>query len=292
MDSLTRGSARVKLDFSEVKRIYPGGMLLLLAYLERLVDAFPGRIRAVCPRGSMAAQLLWHFGFGEKLQIPEHGNEPRHASVTGWKYTTGHLAEGALVHEHIADFSSQVGSSMPDGLYNTLSESMTNVRQHAYPEGCKIPEQFRRWWMFSSCQSPASGQDGNLFLAFYDFGVGIPDSMRERLVGLAEQSAETLHRLLRHLGLTHGKGLDRQLLQLAVDHTRSRTGLPFRGKGLPEMKEFAASMSGGQMTIISGRAMYRFRGHWPEAVVTKSERGILGTLILWNLPLTWKDATS
>lgn len=43
------------------------------------------------------------------------------------------------------------------------------------------------------------------------------------------------------------------------------------------------------MTIVSGAAQYSYRAHNGAAALSKCERPIVGTLILWNLPLTWKD---
>ena len=289
VDRLAHTKAEVKLDFSRVRTIYPGGMLLLLAYLELLTEVYPGRIRAVCPRGSKAAQLINHFGFAERLKVPQAGNGPRDPSVTNWRFATGHLAEGDKIARHIDGFAELVGSSMPDGLYVALSEAMINVRHHAYPEGVDIPTPIQRWWLFSSCNPPSPTNEGQLYLAFYDVGVGIPTSMRQRLATLREQVHEGLDTLLRTLGITNGRGQDKQLLRLAIDETRTRTGLPFRGKGLPEMKEFAASTAGGRMTIVSGAAQYSYRAHNGAAALSKCKRPIVGTLILWNLPLMWKD---
>ena len=113
--------------------------------------------------------------------------------------------------------------------------------------------------------------------------------MRQRLETLREPFAQRLDPLLKNLDITNGCGQGSQLLRLAIEASRTRTGLSFRGKSLPEMKEFAASTAGGRMTIVSGAAQYSCRAHNGAAALSKCERPILGTLILWNLPLTWKD---
>lgn len=291
--SLADPEARVKLDFSSVRHILPGGMLMLLAHVELLAEAFPGRIRASCPQGSIAAQLIRHFDFGHRLRVPSNGNTPTHSSVTGWRFATGKLAEGEKIHRHIADFASQVKSSLPDGLYNALVEAMNNVRHHAYPDDAEngIPEKFQRWWMFSKCRAPQHDQPGELYLAFYDIGIGIQNSLRRNLVGAGEHALAAFVKLAATLGVGRGKLQDTQLLRIAVEQNRTTTGLPFRGKGLPEMKEFAASTTGGRLTIVSGFAQYNFRANSGPATVVRCEQAIVGTLILWNLPLTWKDVT-
>lgn len=290
LDRLEHTPARVKLDFTMVTRIFPGGMLILLAHLELLTELYPGRIRAVCNPGSMAAQLIRHFGFGTRLQVPSNGNTPRHSSVTGWRFATGKLTEGDRIQQHIADFAQQVMSDLPDGLYNVLVEAMINVRHHAYPDHVKVPESLQRWWMFSKSTPPRPGEPGQLYLAFYDIGIGIQESLRRNLHA-REKMREGYEQVLSLLGIGTGKGQDTDLLRVAVEHTRTSTGLPFRGKGLPEMKEFASSTTGGQMTIISGHAQYSLRANSEPASVTRCDQAILGTLILWNLPLIWKEAT-
>lgn len=285
---LTNSRSLVKLDFSPVKRIYPGGLLLLLAYLELTLESFPRRVRAVCPRGSKSAQLLHQFGFGERLGVSMVGNKPRDDDVVNWRFGTGHQVEGQKIVEHLDGFVEMIGSSMPQGLYNALCEAMSNVKHHAYPTGCSVPPELQRWWLFSSCRPPEKGKGGQLYLAFYDIGIGIPETMRLRLDGMRERLAGGWQGLMRDLGLGDGLGQDRDLLRLAIDHERSSTGLHFRGKGLPEMKEFASSTDEGRMTIISGGAQYTYRAQNRQTITYRCRQALGGTLILWNLPLTLK----
>jgi hypothetical protein len=289
---VSRGDRRVKLDFSRVQKIFPGGMLMLLAHLELLCRYFPGRIRVCCHRGSMAAQLIRHFGFGTRLGVPADGNAPMHHSVVCWRFATGHQADGERLHQHIREFSGMITSDVPQGLYNALTEATTNVQHHAYPIGTDIPADVQRWWLFSRVEDAQPDRDGVLYLAFYDVGVGIPESMKKALRGLREKGTAALQALLATLNISDGHGQDADLLRLAVEHPRTSTGLPFRGKGLPEMKDFAAATPGGRLTIISGFGQYVFRADSQSASAVKCHRGILGTLILWNLPLSWKEPTA
>ena len=145
--------------------------------------------------------------------------------------------------------------------------------------------------MFSKCRAPQHDQPGELYLAFYDIGIGIQNSLRRNLVGAGEHALEAIDKLAATLGVGSGKLQDTQLLRIAVEHNRTTTGLPFRGKGLPEMKAFAASTTGGRLTMVSGFAQYNFRANSGPATVVRCEQTTVGTLILWNLPLTWKDVT-
>lgn len=293
VDSTLAGLSRdrsIKLDFSRVIHIFPGGMLILLAFLERLLASYPGRIRASCRPGSMSAQLLHHFGYGTALKVPLARNQPCHASVINWRHATGCEAEGHKVQEQIDHFERQVGHAMPEGLYDVLTEAMINTRHHAY-QGMEVPEDMRRWWMFSSCREPDCDLPGNLYIGLYDMGVGIPEKLRRKLVGVAEHVKAGINRLMANFGQRDFTDQDCQLLGLAIDENRSSTGLTFRGLGLPEMKEFASKTPGGRMTIISGHGLYRFHSGWDTPKVTRCDPPLSGTLILWNLPLTWTEPT-
>lgn len=288
MTGLTRESS-IKLDFSQVQRVYPGGMLVLLAFLERMLVLFPGRIRASCRPGSMPAQLLHHFGYGTRLGVSKVRNTPRHPNVVNWRHETGCEAEGAKVQKQVEHFQSVAGGAMPEGLYDVLIEAMTNTRHHAY-DGLDLPEDFRRWWMFSSCSAPEPGKVGHLYIAAYDMGAGIPQRMRGKLIGVAEHVRAGFNSLMANFGHKDFTDQDCQLLGVAVDENRSSTGLNFRGKGLPEMKEFAAKTSGGRMTIISGHGLYRY--HSGSGRAARCDPPVAGTLILWSLPLNLPEATS
>lgn len=288
--TLADNRARVKIDFSGVSKIYPGGMLLLLAHLELLPKGQARRVRAVCPPGSKGAQLLHQFGFGSRLGVPTKGNQPHDDDVVHWRFGTGHQVEGLKIVEHIDGFAEMAGSSMPQGLYNVLCEAMSNVKHHAYPSTSSIPPALQRWWLFSSSRRPTPQASGQLYLAFYDIGLGIPGTMRTRLQGLREKFDGGLQALMREFGISDGRGQDRDLLRLAIEHERSSTGMHFRGKGLPEMKEFAASTDGGRMTIISGGAQYAYLAQNARTTLYRCNPPLLGTLILWNLPLPWKES--
>lgn len=88
MDEL-RAGRRVRLDFTSTQKAFPGGMLMLLAYVELMLEFYPSRITAVSPRGTLITQLLQHFGFAERLAMNCGGAKPSHESVLNWRFLTG-----------------------------------------------------------------------------------------------------------------------------------------------------------------------------------------------------------
>lgn len=85
---LQSGSYRVKLDFSRVEKIFPGGKLILLAALQSMAKRHPVRISAHCPPYSLAAQLLNHFGLSSALRISPSLSRLKDPSVIDWSHLT------------------------------------------------------------------------------------------------------------------------------------------------------------------------------------------------------------
>lgn len=282
---LESSQGKVRFDFSQVRRCYPGGMLMLIAFLELLVGFFPTRVSARCPPGSMSGQLLNHFGLGAKLGVSNTACAPKHESVVNWHYVTGTKLDGTKISELLRKYKQLAGAELPEGLYDVLGEALTNVHHHAYPEGANTPDALRRWWLFSRYDEPKEDEPGNLYIAVYDIGKGIQNTMKAKL-----QTGEMVLNLGSNLAELMGgswKTLDRRLLEKAVDHERSSTGLANRGKGLPEMREFIRSNESGLLNIISGFSQYSSNIKNGTPVVSWPSE-ILGTLILWSIPL-YKD---
>ncbi len=285
LDILSTSNNKVRFDFSRVQRCYPGGMLMLLAYLEMLSQTYPRRVFARCPPRSMSGQLLNHFGLGSNLGVSSSSNAPTHESVVNWHYVTGTKIDGKKVSALLHKYKEIAGAEMPEGLYDVLSEALTNVHHHAYSDETKLPEQMRRWWMFSRYVEPKESEPGNLYIAVYDVGHGIQNTMGRKLKA-GELVIEGLKDLYEKAGGSW-KVMDRLLLERAVVLNRSSTGLKNRGKGLPEMRDFIQSTESGSLQIISGFSQYASNSKSNSQVMSWSEK-VLGTLILWDIPLGQK----
>ena len=286
---LRAGNHRVKLDFSLVKKIFPGGMLLLLAALSQLADRHAGRISARCPPNSLAAQLLHHFGLAKKLRVNLRLSRPTHRSVLAWSFLTGTQAAGEQITALLNRYREGTNAVIPEGLFAVLTEALTNVRQHAYKDLPQVPESWRKWWLFARFEEPQPGEDGSLYIAIYDIGAGIPVTMRKKLQK-KEIVVDLLDKSGRLLSLSDGITLDKKLMFEAVEHRRSQTGEGHRGNGLPEMKDFAASNEGGRLHIISGRVQYSIVRGNAEGQVHGHKDELPGTLLLWGLPLMAKES--
>lgn len=286
---LRRPRTRVRLDFSRTKKLFPGGTLVFLAHLHLLLEEHPGRIKARCPPRSLAGQLMRHFGIADKLGINPETSQPSDESVIHWRYRTGTFADGRDITEILDSYRQSTCATIPDGLYDVLTEALTNVRHHAYRGADSVPEEMKRWWIFSRYVAPETGQTGNLYIAVYDVGVGIQGSMRRKLT-TGEYVLARTDELFGWAGWTRSrKRLDRLLLTRAIEHDRSSTGLGFRGKGLPEMREFVLETESGKLCIISGTSQYVSASAEQASICSGCGDPIIGTLILWSIPLQCEE---
>lgn len=279
---------RIKLDFSRVRRIYPGGMLILLAALRRQTDRHPRRIQARCPPQSLSAQLLSHFGIAGALGVKPHLSRPQHSSVIEWQHLSGTQADGQQVKKLLDQYRDTTQAQLPDELFLVLTEGLINVGHHAYPVGCEIEAKHRKWWLFARLDEPVTSRAGNIFIAIYDMGVGIPSTLKIKLKA-GEIVLNVLDKTTELIGLSDGTLLDQRLLKTAIENPRTQTEQAHRGKGLPEMREFAASTDGGRLHIVSGQAQYSMHGGRPSGQVQGFDEQFPGTLLLWNLPLKVKE---
>jgi hypothetical protein len=286
-----RCGRRVKFDFTHTLKAFPGGLLVLLAYIELMVEIFPSKVTASVPHGSLISQLLQHFGFAEKLGCS--AGAATHESVIHWRFLTGTQADGVKISELLATYKAVSAIVIPEGLYDVLAEALTNVRHHAYPASeSETPESLRKWWLFSRYEIPTKDKPGRLFLAVYDIGVGIQQSLRAKL-NAGEIVLDKADGLLKLLNLGDNLNIERLLLKRAVEEERSQTGLSFRGNGLPEMKEFVMGTTSGRMYIVSGSGQYTCNAADGLSEAFGCKVALPGTLILWSIPLdaTTKDDT-
>lgn len=285
--ALDKGNTKIKLDFSRTHKIFPGGMLLLLANVAMMLDAHPGKVIAKCPPKSMAAQLLRHFGYADRLGVSPATSQPSHDSVVKWRHVSGTHADGGAITKLLSELKTDTNATIPEGLYEVLTEALANVRHHAYPDDIDLPTELRRWWIFSRLDNPSKSEPGNLYIGVYDVGVGIQTTMRQKLQKAEEWLAHAEDWASWFTWPT--RQLEKRLLVEAVEHKRSSTGLAFRGNGLPEMKDFVTQTDSGSLSIISGHAQYTCRAA-SGGKGYQCDDHTAGTLILWSIPLTYKES--
>ncbi|MDO8440221.1 MAG: ATP-binding protein [Polaromonas sp.] len=256
---LSKGK-NVSLNFSETKRLFPCGVLIVMGMVDHWTEKFPNRLTANYPADDLAEQMLQHVGVLQKLGLPPR-KKISHNDVTRWHYFTGQNVDATTIEPFMEQVRSLVGEEAQMGLADCVNEAMTNVRHHAYSDDAG-----GRWWIFATIS------ERRVFVAMHDRGASIPVTLLEKpeiwdyLTGRMWQQ---------------GRG-DGRLISAAADG-RTSTKLPYRGKGLPEMLQFTKASSNGELAIYSRRGFFRFSGRENMESIGKLTKPIAGTLIVWML---------
>jgi hypothetical protein len=162
--------------------------------------------------------------------------------------------------EHVAGMHPLVSKK----LYGALIECMDNVKAHAYPPSLFAkPELIGEWWMCGFAD-PGKGQ---LAFAFFDQGVGIPTTIKEKR-GIRFRSYFSFS--------------DAKILGKAVMDGLSRKRSKRRGNGLPSLREFVDVAPEGFLRVISNKGDFTYRKGRKTRTASLSH-GVDGSLIIWTV---------
>lgn len=214
LDALYQGvltHQQVFIDLAPIKRISGDAIAGLLA---QLANPLPTRFTGSRPADDAAAGILSQSGFYEHVRT--RGPQPAAGHGRIRKHH-GDIVEPETAQELIVFATSAVrgGPGYARGTYRVLIEAMANTRDHAAPGAHSKSE---NWLATVNCPPTSSAAS----FVFVDRGVGIFKSVKIRPV----------RALLRSFGLASNSDILRDILHGKVE---SRTGLPYRGKGLPAM---------------------------------------------------------
>ncbi len=270
------GERKILIDFSRTKKFIADGTLLFYAEIDKLLDHFPTlNLRCIKPHNRKASQVLQQIGFYSRIGAAQLSH-CHYADVVNWRIARGQGALGEKYDDILGNYDGQITEALSSELYTGLTEAMTNAHHHAYlfqrGDGIRTSANYKPWWMFSQ------ERDGLLTVVFCDLGVGIPGSLpRSSDEGWAKWWATMLK-----FGLS-GRG-DGYLIRGAVRHSRTRTELHHRGKGLRQIIETVSAEPSGEACIISNKGWYRISKG--KDSYGDRRQSISGTIVMWQLPLS------
>ncbi len=270
----TRRRLRVrKLQFDEIEFISPAAALVLASEVDRWNQSVGGRLRADVSSWNVdIRRLLCEMGFFELLKLPRPQVAPSKNTVTFLNFISGESGvgdTGKLAQQLRINIEAIVEKGIRRRyLFEGLSEAITNVSQHAYPNS--FNQHKKQWWVSASFDK----QHHELYVMFYDQGAGIPKTLP------SSEFFESMRSLF-------GRWSDSQKIQAAMEYGRSATGKTERGKGLSNLVEFAKVHEQGRLSIYSQRGLFRIAHKDLQQVNDRRDHknSIGGTLIEWSVKL-------
>lgn len=222
----------IKIDLSHVKNISSDVILYLLSILDMFKQKKGvWRVKGNAPRDPKCRELFIESGFYNYVnsKMPPSFDNRNFLSVKGG--TFGMLVDGKFA-EKVIDFSVQclntTKSLITKKIYAILIACMANTREHAYT----VDDYNRRWWATALYDE----NNKKVNFTFLDNGMGIPETVKKNV----------WEKFLRES--------DNKLITSALrGELRTRTGDPWRGKGLPSINEYYQKGIIKNLVIISNR---------------------------------------
>ncbi|MDH0053815.1 hypothetical protein [Pantoea ananatis] len=270
------------VNFSQLKKISTSAALVLTAELSKWDDAIRQRLRPNTEGWDKTIlKQFYDLGFFELFKKSSE-NEIKitpspDKGIKFVKYLKGKCGEIAKTKILKDEIHNVVGESISKWtfLHSGLSEAITNVSHHAYPEYAGYEELDKNWYLTGS-------YDENkkiIKIVFYDQGVGIPKTLPASEIW--ERVLTALSKLPKFDKMEERQ--DELLLKAAVELDRTSTNEVDRGKGLQDLLEFIRQRKNGYLSIMSLKGLYK-QELIDGAAKIKTERfssPICGTLIVW-----------
>lgn len=171
---------------------------------------------------------------------------------------------------------------------DAVSETINNVGLHAYPNSHNDD---KRWWLM--CETRGK----KLYLAIYDRGVGIPETVVDRpwfLRSLSKLDPDLYRELNSLLPNGHSAGLklltyqripDQKLIQLSMQGDISGTKKDKHGQGSKSIMALVSDTNDGVLWVFSNRGVYNFNQEGQIPGLSKLDKKFPGTLVQWNIEL-------
>jgi hypothetical protein len=265
-------SRLIKIDHANLENITPESALLLIAEYERLSFHAPGLLLQAVGRSPVeeVEDLLEGIGYNNRFtRVSDPSttfSSKSRAGITYIRHKTGKkvvVEEVSALVEHfqrLVNFSSR----RSERLLESLLECMANSVGHAYPEHRSLEFRWgeRRWWLLGYTDNTCR----EVYFAFLDQGIGMPSTLKRKF-----RDAKLLFPLS-----------DSELVLKAFMEPRSRTGYPFRGRGLTTLARYVNEAPDGELIVQTTNVRCRFAPR-QKPISEKTASGLAGTLLVWHI---------
>jgi len=270
-------SRRVFVDLSPIKELGTSAALTFAATLDIWQRV---KNRKLVARGSQTWRpeirgMLVDIGMFDlprtyNAPAPDKKKKKASSPTQMLKFCSGRNSDGSLARQlsnSMVEIAGPIDASQ--FLYAGLTEAMTNVCQHAYPEEDEVPIDIRRWWMTGSYDERAH----RMRFVLLDLGVSIPKTLPRS--GKWEQIRGLLPQQL--------VNDDAAMIEAAVEIGRSSIDRAGRGLGLDEVREFVENSHAGKLRILSRRGEVTYEKGIAKPVRRTLTTPFGGTLIEWEV---------
>ena len=236
----------VMLDHKDLEKICPEAAIIFFAELQRGLKykSTKKRIRGNYPTNPEVAKILTDIGFYSSLNIRAPTISAAEPGRSFFKVIPGNKTDARIADRLVRHFEKVVTIEpiARKRLLAALIECMDNVHSHAYRDDKYAPDLIGEWWVAGFIDKKV----GQLGFIFFDQGVGVPTTLKEKWV-VKIKNLVGMH--------------DGELLQHAVLKGITRRDSKRHGNGFPSFKDFINEIedeAGGFLRVISIRGDYTY----------------------------------
>ncbi len=272
---------RSLLNFAKTTKISSPAMLFLVAEIDRCRRiGGAALVNGTYPKDKNLSRQMQASGFYDALGVKSDVTEQEKSFPLEYiKVMSANQADGRLARELrqklLGPLEANLAKDAKSSFFRGLSEAMTNVSQHAYPDDWspdKIKPLRKTWWMLGHINKLRK----ELKVMIVDQGIGIPRSLPRA------HTKERIKELLSLLSVIDPT--DGQMIRAAMEVGRSRLDETNRGKGLNDLKQIIDVCGAGTLRILSNKGEYRYTNNKNEKMQSYND-SLNGTLIEWSIPL-------
>ncbi len=262
--------SEVFLEHKNLEKITPEVAVILLAEMQRCVEykSSAKRFRGNYPSNEEVASILIDIGFYSSLNIKAPPKTHRNDNRVFFKIIPGNETDARIANQLVSHFEKVISFDpiARKRLLAALIECMDNVHNHAYRDSKTTPDLLGEWWMAGFIDKDTE----QVAFIFFDQGVGVPTTLREKWV----------IKMKRLAGMNDG-----ELIKEAVLKGITRRQSKRHGNGFPSFKEFinaTPNEAGGFLRVISNSGDYSYCKNTkipPEMLKIP----LNGSLLIWSL---------
>lgn len=249
------------INLHDVKTIGPDAIAALISTVDAVGEIYQVNVSGNEPNVSAIAEVFRRSGFYEHVQPPKSLRRRNKSEDRG----VIQRHRSAIVDGPVADQLIRFGYERVTGvqrsdwaMYDAIEEFMQNTFDHASRETCGK----ERWW--ASVQYDESEQIAHF--TFLDNGVGI----------FGSRQLATMDKLRDMFDLPPDTTL---LQEIFEGKLASRTGVQYRGQGLPRIYKHIKRGTLENLTVITNRV----KGELHAGRFTPLDHEFSGTLYYWDL---------
>jgi len=284
------GNGNCLVDFSNTSRITTAALVVVFAAID-----------SARKEKSVKAEIGWSRKSRRVNEIIRSSGLHKLISGHSVNYALDSSRNMPIVSSHGSNHMDEIVDYIQKRIYNdqmapetehaygdAVSETINNVRLHAYPN---TTSENKNWWI--TCDTFGK----KLYLAIYDRGVGIPNTVVERpwLMHSVKQFHPEIFAKIKDefpeivasgfFPYTLKKISDERLIYLSMKGDVSGTKQDKHGQGSKSIMALVSETKGGKLWIFSNHGLYTFKQGDAAPALANLKVRFPGTLVQWNIEL-------